>query len=505
MLGWCADSFRFLWSLLYWNTRKSLFRLRGAVGTAPCQNPSDSGLAARTSCDACLHWHTKTRFKAVCPLLTFDADNNALCSVNANAVRPFWLRAFAYVGVGALCLYLVGTVSVFTLLRTRGYEITYVGVAWPPEWRRFHVVQARLFYEKGRAAFAEGRTSEAVLSLAHAYERDPQLYEAGGLLAWLWQASQPVSANRIYLQLIRDHPQRRAETAQRWHRALLSRGDFESIGRLSTEMLSQDSPHLAAWTYALLFADRHSPSTTPSLLDQTLQRVSTIPPEAAAVLRQAGELKEKSPELARKRLLRVSGAQEGPASAILEYHRINSLIRLGFPREALEQLDRSSVLDARANTTLRLDAHAVANNRLERQRIITTVLGSRPTLASIELLAAHLIRYPEASLIETLFSQLESTPLAEVPDNYSGFAALFCLAALHADSPRCDHFSGILRRISGASLTFLSGLEAFLRGETSDRRMGTFLPRLQPLSLEVIYALHDRPIAAKVTPSGLKP
>ena len=43
VIGWIADFLRLAWSLLDWNTRKTLWPRRGRGGRAPCQDPSDSG------------------------------------------------------------------------------------------------------------------------------------------------------------------------------------------------------------------------------------------------------------------------------------------------------------------------------------------------------------------------------------------------------------------------------------------------------------------------------
>ncbi len=46
MSGWMGDLGRLTWGMLYWNLRKSIFRFRGG-SSAPCQHPSDSGVAGR--------------------------------------------------------------------------------------------------------------------------------------------------------------------------------------------------------------------------------------------------------------------------------------------------------------------------------------------------------------------------------------------------------------------------------------------------------------------------
>lgn len=92
-----------VWALFYWNARKTIFRLRGRRGVAPCQHPSDSGTAMKTACDACTAWHRRVRFRLVCPLLKQDDAGLWVCSVDRAGVRPFWGRAFAYTG-GTLTL-----------------------------------------------------------------------------------------------------------------------------------------------------------------------------------------------------------------------------------------------------------------------------------------------------------------------------------------------------------------------------------------------------------------
>jgi len=487
VLGWCADSLRLIWALFYWNARKSVFQLRGATGVPPCQNASDSGIPGKTGCDACLHWHRPARFKTVCPLLAFDATRTPVCTAPAAQVRPFWRKALLLVGGSLVGLYAVGILTVFGLLQWRGYDVPLVSVAWPPEWRRFHEYQARLFYEKGRTALAAGLTHEAVLALSFAYQRDSQLYEAGGLLAWLWQASQPAASNRIYLQLIREHPQRRIDTAQRWYRALLSRGDFESIARLSREMLNHDTQHPAAWTYALLFASRHLSTES---RERLISAEPALPTESLALFQLEHSLRGLPSTEVRKRL--VDTGVQRPSSALAQFHRIDLMTRSGLPTEALTLLAQDSILDSRTQAALRLDALAASGQQEERRKQVQHLLTPRPQLSTIELVTAHLMRYPSPPLTADSFKQLDSSPLPERPENYSGFLALFCIAASSGDTERCRQFKDILRRLSGAPLSALESVEAFFRGETEDRRLGTYLPRIQPLALEVVWALHEQ-------------
>ena len=85
MIGWLGDFLRFWWGLLYWNTRKGLFRLNRDQASCPCQNPSDSGRARETGCDAAHYWHQPARFRRVCPLLV-ETPDGLRCSVDTRDV-----------------------------------------------------------------------------------------------------------------------------------------------------------------------------------------------------------------------------------------------------------------------------------------------------------------------------------------------------------------------------------------------------------------------------------
>lgn len=489
MSGWCADLFRAIGSLLYWNSRKTLFRLRGARGQAPCQNPSDSGRANETGCDACLHWRKPRRFRHVCPLLSLSAGGGPVCTVAAAKVRPFWGRALFFLGAGFSLTYLLLSLLAFGFLKQRGYEITFATVALPSRWDRFPEIQARLFFNKGREAYAAGRLNEAVLALSFAFERSPDNYEAGALLAWIWQASQPTLSNRLYLQLLRSHPDRRAETAQRWYRILLNRGDFTSIAHLAADQLANHPASTPAWVYALLFASRQTPKA--GLLANALERAHAFAPEVKKVLELEEKLRSLDPSAAVSVVLDSDNGS--PATSLELYHRIDSLIRLKRGGEALEILrSHGPILDERSRVSLKLAALGVTADVPARRREIESLLGSGTTLGAVEFLTANLITYPEPQLSALYFALLEKHPLAATAENFGGYAALYCLASLSNDAERTRLLADVLRQISGTPLTFLTGIEHFLHGDAEDQRLSTYLSRLQSLPIEVVFALYER-------------
>ena len=113
MVGWLGDLGRLTWGPFYWNLRKSLFRMRGASGRAPCQHPSDSGEAGKTGCEACVGWTSTRAFRRMCPLLATTAQGRRVCSVSSAEVRPYWSRALALYSAFAAAAVLTAVLGAF--------------------------------------------------------------------------------------------------------------------------------------------------------------------------------------------------------------------------------------------------------------------------------------------------------------------------------------------------------------------------------------------------------
>ena len=162
---WIADRGRLLTGLLSLNFRKTLFRLAPKKFGCPCQNPSDSGRAMQTSCDAMLSWSRPIRFRRLCPLLRQNPAGEWRCSVDTADVRPFWGRAFAYLGGGIAGLYLAAALAAFLFLRIVGYPVTIPAVAWPPAWHQIDRARAQYFTAKAEAALRENNSVAAMMAL----------------------------------------------------------------------------------------------------------------------------------------------------------------------------------------------------------------------------------------------------------------------------------------------------------------------------------------------------
>lgn len=502
MIGWCADFFRLLAGLVYWNTRKSWYRFRRGSSPCPCQSPSDSGRARETQCEACLPWNRPARFRQVCPLLV-STPQGLRCAVDAADVRPFWGRAAAYYGGMLLAVYVAGVITVFVFLRTIGYPVNIFHVGLPPLWHR--VVEARgwFFLNKSNLAFAQDRVAEGLLYLTNAYDFDPRNYAAGLSLAKHLQAGQPARSDEVFQRLLREHPDKRPATAQEWFRALLARGSFERITSLARDELLAGSAHSAVWMRAFVFAARRNPSET------TLRELAASPSPAARPWRRIFELELL---LRHGEFREARAALDAPwpadAPAYSLFYRVSILTEMRDTFAALDLLGRyPNALDAEATVTLRLAALAAGDMQRPLQQEIDRLLAgplAATNLTAVKILCAHLIRFPDGGAFERLALRFAREDIPLHTESAGIWFSMFCAAGSVGDRGRLHELTFRLRNASSKPFMALAAVEAFFRGETAERQLTSFLPLL-PLPLEVTYALLERyPATPTSTPPPKK-
>lgn len=478
------DFLRFWWELIALNWRKTRFRFRG--GKSPCQAPSDSGKAGETLCEASALWDRQGRFRRVCPKLV-ATPGGWRCSVNAEDVRPFWGRAFAYYGGTAAGLYLLITLLVFGVFRGIGYQVSYPGVAWPPAWHHFNVVRSDYFFEKGKRALSENRIREANIALGLAYEFNPRNYEAGFALAQLWQSGLASQSDRVYQKLLRTNPAASASTAQGWAQALLWRGDFAQLSHLAIERLGLDPSLSAAWMHALIFSSRRLQD--PAGLTRALS-LPNLPPETRSILRlESAALSGEATATAR---VLTSPLTEN-ASAYARYYQISFLIRSGNSGRALELLaSYGEKLSPDERVALSLSALAQLGKTTELRREAEALLVTNQQPQIYTLLATHLIRYPDKAMLLATAGQLSTMPWAAEPEGLAANATLLCAAGLADESALVATLRTRMRKITGAPMRELDRAEDFLTQRNGTRQWGNFLPALPMLALDTVYALFER-------------
>ncbi|MSU48156.1 MAG: hypothetical protein EXS37_03540 [Opitutus sp.] len=445
-------------------------------------------------------WSRPSRFRHVCPLLV-ETKDGLRCSANTVDVRPFWGRVLAYYGSTALAIYGVGVIGVFIFLRTVGYPVNIFHVALPPLWHRVTETRGWFFLERSNRAFAAGRTAEGLLYLANSYEFDPRNYTTGLSLAKSFQIGQPAQSDRVFKQLLLEHPDKRHLTAQEWFRAMLSRGSFVAIAKLAREELLTDPAHAAVWVRALLFATSQRQS------NEELRGLAANNSAEARIWRQLFEtelmIRTNQKAEARAALARSWPEPLNSQSRFLLFYRVNALTELSAAHAAIDLLGKyPRALDAEAEVTLKLEAFSSigATHLLKVQ--LDELLAPRFTLANlaiIKILCAHLIRNPDTAIFDRLSKKVEREQLPLSTETAGAWFSLLCTAGAVGDKVRLHEITARLKQASNSPFKALDVAEAFFRGETNDRRITMILPIL-PVPLEVSYALLERYGAASTAP-----
>ena len=509
-LGWIGDAARLAWAFAALNLRKTAFRLGRGRGRCPCQNPSDSGRAHETGCDAVANWKDPTRFRRVCPLLEQRADGAWRCSANTADVRPFWGRAAGYGAGTAATAYLAATLAAFVFLRSVGYPVRYVSVAWPPAWHQVREARGRYFFAKAEQAFKANQSGPALMWLAQSYELDPANYSAGRILAQVWAAGGPDYSNRLYRRLMRDHPNERSATAMAWFAALLTHGDFATIETLAREQLAADPGHGTAWLNALLFANRRTRHT--AILEQSAAD-SRLPPYFRQICAWEALLRSARGEDTRRILTQpLTGAETQP---YLVYYRIDRLAEAGFSGEALAQFNRNrGLLPIRDQTVLMLETYQALGWQPFLHDQVDKLLASALGAPLVNLLCAHLIRHPDSIILAKVCSAVDRHPPPADGQDTAAYASLFCAAGAAGDSAQLAWAAAQLRRLAGSPYPALASVEAYFQGEFSRVPIERYLPILPVLPIEVDYALFDfsdrrrtaqAPARAAATPAIIAP
>jgi hypothetical protein len=486
--GWITDFILFWWALLYWNARKTWFRLQGAHrDSCPCQVYSDSGHALDSRCNAVANWRNPARFRRVCPLLT-ETKDGWRCGVDAERVRPFWGRAAAYGLAGFAVLYLGATLGTYAFLRAARYDVTYATVAWPPHWSELRQSQEKLYAARAQQALAGGNYAEAILALQMVCKINPHNYGAAITLASLTQvAGQPFVAEHIFSRLMHEVPEQRPTTAQIWIRALLARADHEQIKPLATAMLTEDAGRREAWMHALLFAARQTRDE--AALQAVIKQDSGLPDWCMEVARTELLLLQRRTDVALPALVRVHSR---PGSPYLPYYQVITLMALGRYDQA------SELIDAYGNR-LPVEEAAFLRLRLFASQGWTSLMGPEydnllsypmtPRLAA--QFCAWFIESPDAEAFGRYADRFDASGPALNSDSLPLYHANYLAAVMSGDAARADRLAAAITRSTSADAKALRAVGELLARGAGRTQLTQLLP-LAPLPVEVSYAILER-------------
>ncbi|MFA6289833.1 MAG: hypothetical protein WC661_20825 [Opitutaceae bacterium] len=489
MKGWLVDLFRLAWAFPYWNVRKTLYRLRGAGASCPCQAPSDSGKAHVTGCEAVFGWNRPERFRKVCPLLERGADGRWCCSVNAPEVRPFWGLAARMAVLTAVAGFLIASLGAWAGLRVIGYPVKIHQLVWPPAWHELNAVRSEYFLTKARAAYTAGNIKESMMSLTLAYQLNPENYAAGMMLAQFRQADNPTLSDKLYRQLRTSHPDKRAATTQVWLHHLLVHAAYEQVSILAMEEL-RNSPHEAAWVNALLFACRQL--NDPALLENQARQAELAPEWRQIMEIEAATLRGSLEGEALQRRLRALTSET--TNRYVLYYALDRQIA-GGSADVLPQVRAArGRLPGRTILSLGLAAYAAAKDDAGRSREIAAVLTSRSKLGEteIEVLCGHLIRYPQTSSLRALVEAWRRDSTTPKTEQMPLYIALYCAASTGSDAETKTQAETWIKGIGKELPRVLPMLDRALSPTGKDRPKASLLPALPTLPIEITYLLLER-------------
>jgi tetratricopeptide (TPR) repeat protein len=422
-------------------------------------------------------------------LLTRNQKGGWVCSVGAEAVRPFWGRAFGYAGGGLLALVLLAGGGIFGTMRAIGYQVTLRQVFWPRAWSELRGVRAQLFVDQARAHYQAGDIREAMSALLTAHEVAPENYAIAMTLAQVVQAGNPAAADGIYLQMLKQHPEKRNETARVWMPSLLDRGRLADVAALASRQLAADPAQAAVWTHALIFSARHLGQ--PELLESAAAGQG-VPAPAAAVLRLEAGVRRAAPADAAHLLLTEPLPNDFPYAI---EQRTELLIEFGQARAALALLGQARLLlGGRDLARLALAAYAASGETATVVREADSLLAParKPGTGEITLICQHLVKYPNQALLERVAEMLDGRFVPPAEQKREVWFNVLCAAGAGGDRPLFNRFRE--RATAQGALTAPAGdrLQEFFFGAPTGRRVEFILPIAEQMAVSVTYALLDR-------------
>lgn len=431
-------------------------------------------------------------------MLKPNAEGLLRCSVDAKDVRPFWGRVLLTGVLAALLIYAAGVLTVFGVMRKVGYPVTIGMIAWPPAWSTMDKARSSFFLKNAQEAFQRDNLSETVMSLSLAYDYDPENYDAGFFLARLWQAGRPEVSNHIYQRLILNHPERRTETAQAWLRSLLPRADYIWIERLAISALQFSDDHASAWVYALLFSN--SRTQNDETIANLLASPDTLTPGVEIVLRLEEQIRRSPPRRAGE-LLGKPLADDVPVFVL--YYQIRRLIDLGFPVQAMDLLNRNETrFSDRDRVSLQLRGLADANFERSYVGLFDRLSRLPPSPVQFDILASHLISHPNPKLYRQAKARLKPEGVEADNGRLSALMALFCMAGVHGDTAYQLELAAMMRELTGSRFAILDAAIAVMSQDGNQTiRIERILPSLQPMSLDLTYAMLERYETVELRPT----
>jgi hypothetical protein len=162
-------------------------------------------------------------------------------------------------------------------------------------------------------------------------------------------------------------------------------------------------------------------------------------------------------------------------------HRVEQLIQLGYPQEALAllQIVRNDMA-GRDFARLVFAAYATMGDRDRLLREFSSLLAVERniTLTEIVLLAVHLVDHPDPVLLKMVDEALIRLPLDSAEERLETVIAVFCAAGVQGDEDQMALARKLITDTFSTVPFGLAKLEAFFLGKSASTRIERLLPSL---------------------------
>ena len=186
-----------------------------------------------------------------------------------------------------------------------------------------------------------------------------------------------------------------------------------------------------------------------------------------------------------------SVSNQAEALYVLHY-RVRRLIELGFSNRALLVLNQwASRFQDRDRIRLQMRAYANNQFRGRYHALFQKLIQLPPSRPLIELIAAQLIVTPDPQFYAWVKQSFVPGDIAAPNEKLSSMVVLYLLAAAHDDLRTQEFLSNELKTTTGSNFAALSAVTS-MAADPKRYRIEVILPAIQPLSLDMVYAMLER-------------
>ncbi|HUG13335.1 MAG TPA: hypothetical protein VMM36_20130, partial [Opitutaceae bacterium] len=327
---------------------------------------------------------------------------------------------------------------------------------------RFREAQAGYYANRADQFFKSGDYRSGLLALSVAYNKNPRDWATGLTLARLLQRSnQPRIGDDVFEKLLADFPDRAEEVSAVWSEALLFRGDWLRLARLSAAQVAAGGPARGAWMRTLVYALRKLPDGQANV---GFAKCHSLVRDAYPGVLDA-EIALRAKDVTRARSF-VAGLAASSDPYLAQY-------AVEFAIDT-DDVTAASIAVAALEPTLGTFFHNLYSARiaadLGQPSVAALSFGnllSRPvTLEKLDFACAEILRRPSSERLQVVLDAFSASPEARTRPEY--VMALVAAAAATGDQTGLERLYEVSVALDGTTIARLRLLAEAIAGRTSE-------------------------------------